>query len=168
MELSIISQPEPAAAAKEAIAGWVLASIGIIPRGEKNIDAHPATRILLELAERRQKNRGAVGREIVQVAKIGKTQAYYWLNKLLESGIISRGKHEFIEFGAKYELKGYYLADRNLVSVLREAKKNADAEFEKILSVSERLQNILKSEKAPPPERKEEPQAPPYEKKPSQ
>ncbi len=167
MELSIISQPEPAAAAKEAIAGWVLASIGIIPKGEKNIDAHPATRILLELAERRHKYRGAVGREIVQIAKIGKTQAYYWLNKLLESGIISRGKHEFIEFGAKYELKGYYLADRNLVSVLREAKKNADAEFEKILSVSERLQNILKSEKAPPPERKEEPQAPPYEKKPS-
>jgi len=157
MELSIISQPEPAASTKEAISGWVLTSIGIIPKGEKDIGTHPATRILLELAERRQKNHGAVGREIVQIAKIGKTQAYYWLNKLLEAGIISRGKHEFIEFGAKYELKGYYLADRNLVSVLRDAKKNADAEFEKVILVSERLQNILKSEKIPSPEKKEEP-----------
>lgn len=154
MELSIISQPEPSASTKEEIAGWMLISLGIIPRGEKELAAHPATRILLELAERRQKNSGAVGREIVAIAKIGKTQAYYWLNKLLDAGLVSKGKKKMIELGAMYELKGYYIPDRNLASVLREAKKNADAEFEKILSVSERLQNILRSEKAPPAEKK--------------
>ena len=125
------------------LAVWMLRSLGII----ENEDAsHPAVTIFLELMKRRRMGEGLSGAELVNLVDIGKTQTYYWLNKMKQSRLVSQGKKKVIERGAKRELKGFYLSGPDLSYTLGEMKKHVGNSFDDMIAVSERLQQVVHQE----------------------
>lgn len=97
LNVSVIKQDAPEAADQKALAKWLLKSLGVVNGAA---DDHPSVQLLLELARKRKDGKGLSGLEAVDFLKVGKTQTYYWLNRMREAGLVSSGKRKMIEQGA--------------------------------------------------------------------
>ena len=140
LSVGVVRKRPPAATEKEELAVWILESLGIV-NGVK--PEHPAVTILLELVRRRKAGSGITGSELTALTNIGKTQTYYWLNRMKEAGVVRQGKKKLIEHGAVRVLSGFYLAGPNLSYTIADIKKRAEESFDGMIDVSERLQDVL-------------------------
>ena len=140
LRVGIVKKHPPTAAEREKLAIWILESLGIVNGVE---DDHPAVIMLIELINRRKKGLGISGSEITSLTKIGKTQTYYWLNKMKEAGIVDQGKKKMIEHGAIRTLSGFYLTGPNMSYTIADIKKRVEESFDGMIGVSERLQDVL-------------------------
>jgi len=149
IKLGIWRKERPDASEKSKLALWMLQSLGIVETGD---EAHPAVTIFLELMKRRHAGEGVSGAELVDLVNVGKTQTYYWLNKMKQAKILSQGKKTVIERGAKRELKGFYLSGPDLGYTLGEIKKHVNDSLDDMISVSERLQQVIRHENSVAPD----------------
>ena len=143
IKLGVWRRERPDAAQKEHLALWMLEGLGIVEAKNPN---HPAVTIFLELLKRRQLGEGISGPELVGLVDVGKTQTYYWLNKMKQARLVGQGKKKVIERGAKRELKGFYLNGPDLSYTLGEMKKHVADSFDDMISVSERLHQVVHHE----------------------
>ena len=149
LHLGIVRKKSPEVSDGGGLARWILQSLGIVNDGES---AHPAVDILLELVKKRKGGQGATGAELTALTNIGKTQTYYWLNKMKGAGIVCQGKKKLIEHGAIRTLSGFYLTGPNLSYTLADVKKRVGESFDEMIGVSERLQEVLTAMESVDPE----------------
>lgn len=142
--VGVVRKDIPPASEKKELCLWVLQSLGILGRDDKR--DHPAVSIFLRVLERRQQGNGVTGKELIDIVPIGKTQVYYWLNKMKLAGLIDQGKKTVIERGVKRLLSGYYLRGQNLQITLGIIKNEIEDSIKNMNVVSERIENILKRE----------------------
>lgn len=141
LRVGVVRRVPPETAELEGLAIWVLGSLGIVNGAGPD---HPAVTILLELVRKRKEGKGITGSELTIITKIGKTQTYYWLNRMKDAGLVGQGKKKLIEHGAIRIMSGFYLKGPNLSYTIADIKKLVDESFDDIIGVSEKLQESLK------------------------